>query len=93
SMPEESHKLFREAVNRIDELHRMNEMEMSFERARLARERIVLQKVRQRLESSAGQMGMVLNEDGSLSRMEDNPDQPGNMRWLRKLGLASKSQT
>lgn len=93
AMPEESHKLFREAVNRIDELHRMNEMEMSFERARLARERIVLQKVRQRLESSAGQMGMVLNEDGSLSRMEDNPDQPGNMRWLRKLGLASKDQT
>lgn len=90
-MPQESREVYQQAVARIQELNRMSEMEMSFERTRLVRERIVLQRVRQHLESSAGQLGMVLNEDGTLSRSEDGAKQPGNMRWLRKLGLAQRS--
>ncbi len=90
-MPQDSREVYQQAVARIQELNRMSEMEMSFERARLVRERIILQRVRQHLESSAGQLGMVLNEDGTLSRSEDGTVQPGNLRWLRKLGLAQRS--
>lgn len=77
------------ALQRLDEQIRLGELELSLERARVARQAAQLDRSRQQIERSAVQLGWTLNEDGTLSQNtsaagKSNPPR----RWLGKLGFS-----
>lgn len=86
-LPEDLRALVNASLNRIDELTRLSELELAFERARLSRERKQLEQSRFLLENHARQLGLSLNSDGSLSRSDDASGRPAGRRWLGKLGF------
>ncbi|MCA9060863.1 MAG: hypothetical protein KDA85_20265, partial [Planctomycetaceae bacterium] len=77
-----------ETLDRLDEQLRVGELEMSLERARLARQVVQMEETRSRLEASARQLGIEMNADGSLGE-NTNPAarQSSSRRWLGKLGF------
>jgi hypothetical protein len=87
-LPEELAKQVRHTLKQMDDLARMGELELSLERARIARQVNQLAHSRQLLERNARQMGMIVNADGSIVH---GPNQAGrgsgSRRWLGKLGF------
>ena len=87
-LPEELADQVRHTLKQMDDLARMGELELSLERARIARQVNQLAHSRQLLERNARQMGMIVNADGSIVH---GPNQAGrgsgSRRWLGKLGF------
>lgn len=87
-LPDELAEQVRHTLKQMDDLARMGELELSLERARIARQVNQLAHSRQLLERNARQMGMIVNADGSIVH---GPNQAGrgsgSRRWLGKLGF------
>ena len=87
-LPDELAEQVRHTLKQMDDLARMGELELSLERARIARQVNQLEHSRQLLERNARQMGMILNADGTIVH---GPNQAGrgsgSRRWLGKLGF------
>ena len=87
-LPEELAEQVRHTLKQMDDLARMGELELSLERARIARQVNQLAHSRQLLERNARQLGMIVNADGSIVH---GPNQAGrgsgSRRWLGKLGF------
>lgn len=86
-LPQELERLVTASLRRIDELTRLSELELAFERARLSRERKHLEQSRFLLENQARQLGLTVNSDGTLSRTEELGGRQTGRRWLGKLGF------
>ena len=78
------------SLQRIDELTRLGEVELAFERASLSRERKLLEQSRFLLEHQARQMGLTLKPDGSLERNDVAASRQKERRWLGKLGFGNQ---
>jgi hypothetical protein len=89
ALPSTLSPLVEKSLRRIDELTRLSEVELAFERARLSRERKQLEQSRFLLEHQARQMGLTLNPDGSLARSEAGAGRQNGRRWLGKLGFGN----
>ena len=87
-LPEDLAEQVRHTLKQMDDLARMGELELSLERARIARQVNQLTHSRQLLERNARQMGMIVNADGTIVH---GPNQAGrgsgSRRWLGKLGF------
>jgi tape measure domain-containing protein len=87
-LPDELAEQVRHTLKQMDDLARMGELELSLERARIARQVNQLAHSRQLLERNARQMGMIVNADGTIVH---GPNQAGrgsgSRRWLGKLGF------
>jgi hypothetical protein len=87
-LPEELAEQVRHTLKQMDDLARMGELELSLERARIARQVNQLTHSRQLLERNARQLGMIVNADGTIVH---GPNQAGrgsgSRRWLGKLGF------
>ncbi len=87
-LPEELAEQVRHTLKQMDDLARMGELELSLERARIARQVNQLAHSRQLLERNARQLGMIVNADGTIVH---GPNQAGrgsgSRRWLGKLGF------
>jgi hypothetical protein len=92
-LPGDLETLVNRSLNRIDELTRLSELELAFERARLSRERKQLEQSRFLLENHARQLGLTLNPDGTISRSDDSSGRPAGRRWLGKLGFGSSNNS
>ena len=86
-LPQELATLVTASLRRIDELTRLSELELAFERARLSRERKHLEQSRFLLENQARQLGLTMNSDGTLSRTDELGGRQPGRRWLGKLGF------
>jgi len=87
-LPEELSAEVKRALEQLDEISRIGELELSLERARLARQVNQLDNTRQLIEQNARQLGLQLADDGTLV----NPEKlivrnRGSRRWLSKLGF------
>lgn len=88
SLPEELQKQVRATLKQMDDLARLGELELSLERARIARQVNQLQHTRQILESNARQLGLALNPDGTIaSPAHAVTRNSSSRRWLGKLGF------
>lgn len=88
-MPDELSRRVQHTLTRIDEQLRLGELEMSLERARIAREITQLKHTRQQIEQAAHQFGWVVNADGTLDRTTATATRgSSSRRWLGKLGLS-----
>lgn len=87
-LPDKLAEQVRHTLKQMDDLARMGELELSLERARIARQVNQLAHSRQLLERNARQMGMIVNADGAIVH---GPNQAGrgsgSRRWLGKLGF------
>ena len=70
-------------------LKQMGELELSLERARIARQVNQLEHSRMLIERNARQLGLLLNPDGSLTNPGVQPcrTKSSSRRWLGKLGF------
>jgi hypothetical protein len=75
-------------LQQVDEQLRLGELELSLERARVARLASQLDLSRLQVERNARQVGLTLNPDGSIAT-SNNPAgrNTGSRRWLGKLGF------
>lgn len=75
-------------LQQVDEQLRLGELELSLERARVARLASQLDLSRLQVERNARQVGLTLNPDGSIAA-SNNPAgrNTGSRRWLGKLGF------
>ncbi len=87
-LPEELESQVRQTLKQMEDLARMGELELSLERARVARQVNQLEHTKQILEHNARQLGMTLNADGSIA-VNKNPinRNSSSRRWLGKLGF------
>lgn len=92
-LPRDLETLVNASLRRIDELTRLSELELAFERARLSRERKQLEQSRFLLENHARQLGLTLNADGTMSRSDDSSGRPAGRRWLGKLGFGGPNNS
>ena len=87
-LPEELAVQVRHTLKQMEDLARMGELELSLERARIARQVNQLEHSKQLIERNARQLGLSLNADGTLT---NNANVPGkgtsSRRWLGKLGF------
>jgi len=75
-------------LQQLNELARIGELELSLERARLSRQVNQLDTSRQLIEHNARQIGLTLEEDGTLSNpLKLTLRTAGSRRWLSKLGF------
>ncbi|MCA9035690.1 MAG: hypothetical protein KDA91_11200 [Planctomycetaceae bacterium] len=88
-MPEEFAFRVDRTLQAVDEQLRLSELELSLERARIARQAAQLEYARQQVENNARQLGYTVNHDGTLS-MENIAAVRGSAqrRWLGKLGFS-----
>jgi hypothetical protein len=87
-LPQELAAQVLQTLEQLNELARVGELELSLERARLARQINQLDHSRQLIKHNARQIGLTLDEDGTVS----NPQKltlrnTGSRRWLSKLGF------
>ena len=88
-MPDELSNRVQHTLTRIDEQLRLGELEMSLERARIAREITQLRLTRQQIEQAAHQLGWIVNSDGTMDRTTAFVNKSSSSRrWLGKLGLS-----
>ena len=88
-LPEELAVQVRHTLKQMEELARMGELELSLERARIARQVNQLEHSRMLIERNARQLGLQLNPDGSLNNPAVQPGRTksSSRRWLGKLGF------
>lgn len=88
SLPEDLRQRVETSLSRLDEQHRLTELELSLERARMARQKTSLEETRCRLENTARQMGYVMRDDGTLEELPEGQEASGTgRRWTRVLGF------
>jgi hypothetical protein len=88
-LPEELAVQVRHTLKQMEELARMGELELSLERARIARQVNQLEHSRMLIERNARQLGLLLNPDGSLTNpgVQACRTKSSSRRWLGKLGF------
>ncbi len=87
-VPEELAAQVRHTLKQMDDLARMGELELSLERARIARQVNQLEHSRQTIEHNARQLGLQLNADGTIAPQSgQNGRGTSSRRWLGKLGF------
>ena len=88
-LPEDLAVQVRHTLKQMEELARMGELELSLERARIARQVNQLEHSRMLIERNARQLGLQLNADGSLANPSSQPGRTksSSRRWLGKLGF------
>jgi len=91
-LPQELAAIVESSVRRSDNLTRLGELELAFERARLTREKNNLQQSRQLIDVLARQIGFVLNSDGTLVRQVETQPKTSSRRWLGKLGFGQQGR-
>lgn len=91
-LPQELAAIIESSVRRSDNLTRLGELELAFERARLTREKNNLQQSRQLIDVLARQIGFVLNSDGTLVRQVETQPKTSSRRWLGKLGFGQQGR-
>lgn len=91
-LPVELSTLIESSVRRADNLTRLGELELAFERARLSREKNNLQQSRLLIDVLAKQLGFAVNSDGTLVRQAESQSRSGSRRWLGKLGFGQQAR-
>lgn len=87
-LPDELATQVRHTLKQMEDLARMGELELSLERARIARQINQLEHTRHTLEQNARQLGMELHSDGSIAASTNQPGRKSSSRrWLGKLGF------
>ena len=87
-LPEELAAQVRHTLKQMNDLARMGELELSLERARIARQVNQLEHSRQTIEHNARQIGLHLNPDGTIAPSASQPGRgTSSRRWLGKLGF------
>ncbi len=87
-LPEDLAEQVLRTLQQLDELARIGELELSLERARLARQVNQLGHSRHLIEHNARQLGLTIAQDGTLSNPQNTtPRTGGSRRWLSKLGF------
>ena len=87
-LPENLAAQVTQTLQQLDELARIGELELSLERARLARHVNQLDDSRRLIEHHARQLGLTLTDDGTLSNPQKSAVRgSGSRRWLSKLGF------
>ena len=76
-----------ETLDRMNEQLRLGELEMSLERARLARQKVQLEQSRHSLDRQARQMGLEQRDDGTYVVDRTEPARKQPRRWLGRLGI------
>ena len=87
-LPEELASQVRHTLKQMEDLARMGELELSLERARIARQVNQLEHTRQLIERNARQLGLTVSPDGTISGSTSQPGKgSSSRRWLGKLGF------
>ena len=87
-LPQEMLNRVNHSLQRIDEQLRLGELELSIERARVARTAVQLESSRLQIERNARQMGWTVNPDGTLATTTAQATKgSASRRWLGKMGL------
>ncbi len=87
-LPEELAAQVRHTLKQMNDLARMGELELSLERARIARQVNQLEHSRQTIAHNARQIGLQLNPDGTITAPSSQPGRgTSSRRWLGKLGF------
>ena len=87
-LPEELAAQVLQTLQQLNELARIGELELSLERARLSRQVNQLAHTRQLLEHNARQIGLTIEEDGTVLNPQNlTLRNGGSRRWLSKLGF------
>jgi hypothetical protein len=88
-LPEELATQVKHTLKQMDDLARMGELELSMERARIARQVNQLEHSRLIIQRNAQQMGWELNPDGTVSppAKQHGRTNSSSRRWLGKLGF------
>lgn len=88
SQPAELRHRILQTLTRMDEQLRLGELELSLERARIARQLTQLEQTRQVIERNARQLGFTVNPDGTISGNTGNQGKgSSSRRWLGVLGF------
>jgi len=85
SLPDDLRERIERSLGQLDEQLRLTELELSLERAKMARTIVSMDETQRTIESMARQMGYHIKEDGTLESTA-NSVEPGR-RWLRVLGF------
>lgn len=89
-LPDELAAEVRQTLAQLDQISRIGELELSLERARLARQVNQLDNSRQIIEHNARQLGLQLADDGTIVNPEKlTMQKAGSRRWLSKLGFGA----
>lgn len=84
----ELHQRIEETLRQLDAQVRLGELELSLERARVARQVASLETTRERLAASARSIGLNLNEDGTLDgEIPAQVKTSRSRRWLGAMGF------
>lgn len=87
-LPNDLRQRIERSLGQLDEQLRLTELELSLERAKIAREITRLEANRNTVESMARQMGYRIKDDGILETTDDSDDpRRSGRRWLRVLGF------
>lgn len=87
-LPNDLRQRIERSIGQLDEQLRLTELELSLERAKIAREITRLEANRNTVESMARQMGYRIKDDGILETTDDSDDsRRSGRRWLRVLGF------
>lgn len=87
-VPEVVAEKIRQTLQRLDQQVRMGELELSLERARVARLATQLETSRHQIERNARQLGLTINPDGTIAGSAAAAGKnAGSRRWLGKLGF------
>ncbi|MEZ6121547.1 MAG: hypothetical protein R3C49_00070 [Planctomycetaceae bacterium] len=91
-LPEDVAARVDESLNALSQQQRFGELELSLERARIARQAARLEDTRVRLEARARAMGLSLDDEGNLNAAEPTqPERQGSRsrRWLGVMGFGN----
>ncbi|MCA9085720.1 MAG: hypothetical protein KDA81_16785 [Planctomycetaceae bacterium] len=86
---EEQQQQIQRGLSTLNEQHRLGELELSLERARVSRQLATLEVTRERLEATARSLGLTINSDGTLEGEIDPNLKRGSKgrRWLGAMGF------
>ena len=89
TLPDDLRQRTERSLGRLDEQLRLTELELSLERAKMAREFTRMEATRSAVECTARQMGYHITDAGTLETTSDVDDpRRSGRRWLRVLGFS-----
>lgn len=88
--PEEVQQRIEQTLNALDSQVRLGELELSLERARIARQASTLESTREKLAAAARAIGLTLHDDGTLEgETEASPRGSRGRNWLGAMGFGN----
>lgn len=88
SLPDDLRECVTRSLGQLNEQLRLTELELSLERARMARQRTTIEETRATVENTARRLGYSVAEDGTLEGTPDTVDsRRSGGRWIRVLGF------